>query len=77
MIRSKKKKLRSTTLEWAMPLLFNHPQAMRIVVAEIEANVGFDRLLDESDLDKLSCLGDVINEKLRLYPLTPVLVPHE
>lgn len=47
----------STTIEWAMSLLFNHPQAIRIVVAEIKANVGFDRLLDEySDLDKLSCL---------------------
>lgn len=67
----------STTMEWAMSLLLNHPQAMKKVVTEIEAKVGFDHLLDESDLEKLTYLQNVINETFRLYPPAPLLLPHE
>ncbi|KAL3505098.1 hypothetical protein ACH5RR_034939 [Cinchona calisaya] len=43
---------------------------------EIDNNVGHGRLLDESDIPNLPYLRCVINETLRLYPLTPVLIPH-
>lgn len=67
----------STTMEWAMALLLNHPDALEKARAEIDANVGHQRLLDEQDLPNLNFLQYVINEALRLYPPVPLLVPHE
>ncbi|KAJ8640704.1 hypothetical protein MRB53_017398 [Persea americana] len=67
----------SVTLEWAMSLLLNHPEVLKKAKAELDIQVGKDRLLDESDLDKLPYLHCIINETLRLYPAGPLLVPHE
>ncbi|KAK1432791.1 hypothetical protein QVD17_09691 [Tagetes erecta] len=65
------------TLEWCMSLLLNNPNAMEKIKNEINTHVGFERLLKESDLDKLSYLQNVINESLRLYPTLPLLLPRE
>ncbi|KAE8692034.1 hypothetical protein F3Y22_tig00110863pilonHSYRG00066 [Hibiscus syriacus] len=66
----------SVTLEWAMSLLLNHPEALKKVRAEIDSRVGHERLLNDSDLSKLPYLRSAVNETLRLYPPAPVLVPH-
>ncbi|KAM5565785.1 hypothetical protein ABKV19_019686 [Rosa sericea] len=63
----------STTLEWAMSLLLNHPDQLDQVKAEIDFKVGQGRLLDEQDLPNLNYLQNVINETLRLYPPIPLL----
>ncbi|KAM1133903.1 hypothetical protein ACFX19_043805 [Malus domestica] len=68
----------STTLEWAMALLLNHPGAMAKLRAEIDTKTGSDhRLLEEQDLPNLNYLQNVITETYRLYPSFPILVPHE
>ncbi|KAL0926821.1 hypothetical protein M5K25_003072 [Dendrobium thyrsiflorum] len=67
----------SNTIEWAMSLLLNNPEKLDKVRKEIDEKVEKGRLLDESDLAKLPYLHCVINETLRLYPVGPLLVPHE
>ncbi|KAF5177049.1 Cytochrome p450 [Thalictrum thalictroides] len=65
------------TMEWAMSLLLNNPQVIKKAQAEIDVQVEKDRLVDESDINKLPYLHCIINETLRMYPAGPLLVPHE
>ncbi|XP_059631091.1 cytochrome P450 81Q32-like [Cornus florida] len=67
----------SSTMEWAMALLLNHPDVLKKARAEIDANVGLGCMLDEQNLPKLNYLHNIINEALRLYPPVPLLLPHE
>ncbi|KAL6616400.1 hypothetical protein ACP70R_038670 [Stipagrostis hirtigluma subsp. patula] len=67
----------STTTEWAMALLLNHPDVLKKAQEEIDAQVGESRLLDKNDLPHLPYLHCIINETLRLYPAAPMLLPHE
>ncbi|XP_044510242.1 cytochrome P450 81C13-like isoform X2 [Mangifera indica] len=64
------------TLEWAMSLLLNHPEALKKLRAEIDDKIEDGRLLNELDLVNLPYLACVIHETLRLYPPTPLLLPH-
>ncbi|XP_047311876.1 cytochrome P450 81Q32-like [Impatiens glandulifera] len=66
----------SVTLEWALSLLVNNPEVLKKATAEIDAQVGQDRLVDEPDLAKLPYLHGVISETLRMFPAAPLLVPH-
>ncbi|KAJ6822082.1 isoflavone 3'-hydroxylase-like [Iris pallida] len=67
----------ANNMEWQLSLLLNHPQVLMKVRAEIDAHVGHDRLITDSDVPKLQYLTNVIKESLRLYPVGPLLVPHE
>ena len=67
----------STTTEWAMTLLLNHPEALRKAQTEVDAVAGTKRLLTTDDVPRLTYLHCVINETMRLYPPVPLLLPHE
>lgn len=67
----------SVTIEWAMSALLNHPEKLQKARAELDSVVGDDRLVDESDLSKLPYIHNIISETMRLFPATPLLVPHE
>ncbi|KAJ1293505.1 hypothetical protein BS78_01G073400 [Paspalum vaginatum] len=67
----------SSTTEWAMSLLLNHPEELKKAQAEIDAVVGTSRLVTADDVSRLPYLQCVINETLRLYPPAPLLLPHE
>jgi len=66
----------AVTLEWSMCNVLNHPEVLNKIRAELDTHVGQDRLVDESDLPKLTYLTNVINETLRLYTPAPLLLPH-
>ncbi|KAF0887708.1 hypothetical protein E2562_002401 [Oryza meyeriana var. granulata] len=65
------------TTEWAMAQLLTHPEAMKKVRAEIDANIGAARLVEESDMVNLPYLQCVVKETLRLQPVGPVIPAHE
>ncbi|CAN1274266.1 Cytochrome P450 81Q32 [Linum perenne] len=66
----------AATMEWAMSLLLNHPHILTKARVELDYVVGNNRLVDESDYPKLPYLQSIISETLRLYPVAPLLVPH-
>ncbi|KAK1363767.1 Cytochrome P450, family 81, subfamily D, polypeptide 8 [Heracleum sosnowskyi] len=65
------------TIEWAMSLLLNHPHVLKKARDEIDTVIGQDRLVEESDLSKLHYLHNIILETFRLFPPTPLLLPHQ
>lgn len=67
----------ATTIEWALSLLLNHPEAMNKTWDEIDTYVGQDKIVNEMDTTKLNYLQNVITETLRLYPPAPLLLSHE
>ncbi|MED6195678.1 hypothetical protein PIB30_040274 [Stylosanthes scabra] len=66
-----------TAIEWGMSELIKYPRTMNKIQNEIEALVGIHRQVEEKDLEKLPYLDMVVKEILRLYPVAPLLVPHE
>ncbi|CAM0905209.1 unnamed protein product [Alopecurus aequalis] len=69
----------STTTEWAMAFLLNHPALLKKAQDEIDAHLSSEptRLLDKTDMPHLPYLHCVINETLRLRTATALLLPHE
>ncbi|KAJ4827415.1 hypothetical protein Tsubulata_048039 [Turnera subulata] len=67
----------AVTIEWALSVLLNHPTVLKKAKAELDNQVGQQRLVEEDDLSKLPYLQSIINETTRLYPAGPLLVPHQ
>ncbi|KAF8023191.1 hypothetical protein BT93_F0635 [Corymbia citriodora subsp. variegata] len=67
----------ASTMEWALSLLLNNPEAVAKAQAEIDARTGRNRLIEESDLAELPYLRAIVTETLRMYPPAPLIPPHE
>lgn len=65
------------SLEWAMSLLVNNPEALHKAQNEIDSVVGKDGLITEAHLAELPYLRYIMNETLRMYPVARFLIPHE
>ncbi|KAJ6358782.1 hypothetical protein OIU76_000499 [Salix suchowensis] len=65
------------TLDWAMTELIMNPNAMEKAQDEVRGVVGDRKVVQESDLPRLSYMKAVIKEIFRLHPPAPVLVPRE
>ncbi|XP_071722909.1 (+)-piperitol/(+)-sesamin synthase CYP81Q2-like [Rutidosis leptorrhynchoides] len=65
------------TMEEIISQLLSHPKVLEKARAEIDANVGHSRLMDDSDLSDLPYLQCIMNESLRLKNPIGVSPPHE
>ncbi|CAN6221009.1 unnamed protein product [Urochloa humidicola] len=66
----------SNAVEWAMAEMASRPEIMAKAAAELDAVVGRDRLVEESDIPRLGYLKACIREAFRLHPVAPFNVPH-
>eukprot|EP00253_Pinus_taeda_P000359 PITA_00359 len=66
----------SSTIEWAMAELIRNPEKLKRAQAELEEVVGLNRLVEESDAERLPYIRAVVKEVFRLHPAVPLLVPH-
>ncbi|XP_006363549.1 cytochrome P450 CYP736A12-like isoform X2 [Solanum tuberosum] len=67
----------STAIDWIFTELLRHPKVIKKLQKELEQIVGMNRMVEESDLEKLEYLDMVIKEGFRLHPVAPLLIPHE
>ncbi|KAL4318243.1 hypothetical protein GQ457_18G020290 [Hibiscus cannabinus] len=65
------------TLTWALSLLLNNRNVIKKAQEELEAQVGKDRQVEESDMKNLPYLHAIVKEALRLYPAAPLSAPRE
>ncbi|KAK7437040.1 hypothetical protein VKT23_018856 [Stygiomarasmius scandens] len=56
-------------------MLIHHPELQVRAQAELDSVV-HSRLPDFSDRDKLPLIEAIINETMRMYPVTPLALPH-
>ncbi|XP_027132226.1 cytochrome P450 17A2 isoform X1 [Larimichthys crocea] len=66
----------STTLLWILAYLLHHPEVQERVQKELDEQVGAERPVCMSDRGRLPYLDCVINEGMRIRPVSPVLIPH-
>ncbi|KAH9288260.1 hypothetical protein KI387_032377, partial [Taxus chinensis] len=67
----------ATSLDWTMSEMVRNPHIAKKLQEEIESVVGKRRLVTESDLARMEYLQCVVKESLRLYPVAPLMFPHE
>ncbi|KAJ0538843.1 putative cytochrome P450 [Helianthus annuus] len=66
-----------TSIEWILSVLIKHPRVMKELQKELKTMVGDKLMVEESDLTRLRYLHMVVKETFRLYPVAPLLVPHQ
>ncbi|KAE8734977.1 Cytochrome P450 82A3 [Hibiscus syriacus] len=67
----------TVTLIWGLSLMLNKPRTLKKAQEELDAHVGRDRLVNESDIGKLVYIQAIVKETLRMYPPAPLSAPRE
>ncbi|KAG2536878.1 hypothetical protein PVAP13_9NG229800 [Panicum virgatum] len=65
----------SNTVEWALAEMMNRPDVMQKAIDELDAVVGKESLVQESDIPKLNYLKSCIREAFRLHPYHAINAP--
>ncbi|EFJ04393.1 hypothetical protein SELMODRAFT_449382 [Selaginella moellendorffii] len=63
------------SLEWAMAELLRHPAEFSRARSQIDAIVGKEKLVDESDIAKLPYVEAIAKETMRLRSVAPLALP--
>uniref|UniRef100_A0ACD5UFL4 Uncharacterized protein n=1 Tax=Avena sativa TaxID=4498 RepID=A0ACD5UFL4_AVESA len=66
----------SNAVEWALAEMMNKPEIMQKAIDELDAVVGKERLVEESDITRLNYLKSCVREAFRLHPYHALNVPH-
>uniref|UniRef100_A0A453A9B3 Uncharacterized protein n=1 Tax=Aegilops tauschii subsp. strangulata TaxID=200361 RepID=A0A453A9B3_AEGTS len=66
----------SNAVEWALAEMVNKPEVMKKATDEIDAVVGKDKLVQESDIPRLNYLKSCIREAFRIHPYHAFNPPH-
>ncbi|KAF8022901.1 hypothetical protein BT93_F0420 [Corymbia citriodora subsp. variegata] len=64
------------TLAWAVSLLLNNLHVLKKMQEELDAQIGKQRHVKESDIANLTYLHAIVKETLRLQPPGPLSAPH-
>ncbi|KAM3731620.1 hypothetical protein ACB098_12G178100 [Castanea mollissima] len=67
----------SLNLTWLLSILLNNKHALKQAQEELDLKVGRDRWVDDHDIKDLVYIQAIVKETLRLYPPSPLSVPHE
>ncbi|WVZ14728.1 hypothetical protein V8G54_012294 [Vigna mungo] len=67
----------TVTLTWVICFLLKNPLILEKVKEEMNIQIGKERFISESDVNKLVYLQAVVKETLRLYPPGPLSAPRE
>ncbi|XVE78137.1 hypothetical protein DITRI_Ditri13aG0119800 [Diplodiscus trichospermus] len=67
----------AVSMTWILANLMNNRHALKRAQEELDLQIGRDRLVEDTDIEKLVYLQAIIKETFRLYPPAPLLVPHE
>ncbi|KAL8200001.1 hypothetical protein R6Q57_011340 [Mikania cordata] len=65
------------SVEWALAELIKNPRVQQKAQEELDAVLGYERVLTEPDFCNLPYLQCVAKEALRLHPPTPLMLPHK
>lgn len=63
----------STTIEWAMSEMIKNPRVMTKAQSEIRAALKGKNRIEESDIQSLNYLKNIVKETLRLHPPGPLM----
>ncbi|KAF9622555.1 hypothetical protein IFM89_032120 [Coptis chinensis] len=63
----------TVTLTWALCLLLNNKQVLKRAQCELDAQVGKERQVEDSDINTLPYNQAIVKESMRLYPPGPII----
>ncbi|KAK7266230.1 hypothetical protein RIF29_18872 [Crotalaria pallida] len=67
----------SVTLTWTLCFLLKNPHILKKAKEELDIQIGKERFINESDINKLVYLQAIVKETLRLHPTGPLSGPRE
>ncbi|KAE8712186.1 Flavonoid 3',5'-hydroxylase [Hibiscus syriacus] len=65
----------SSIIEWALAEMMKNPEVLKKAHEEMDEVVGRNRMLEESDIPKLTYLRAICKETFRKHPSTPLNLP--